>query len=110
MSASEAKSDQGLPAPLGAGMPRTMSKALIRFVPLLITLVTTCVAVVLGWTMWNTYMGKPWTRDGTVRSYVVTMAPEVAGRIVELPVQDNEFVHRGDLLLVIDPTDYTIAV
>jgi multidrug resistance efflux pump len=25
-------------------------------------------------------------------------------------VQDNEFVHRGDLLLVIDPTDYTIAV
>ena len=87
-----------------------MSKALIRIVPLLITLVTTCVAVVLGWTMWNTYMGKPWTRDGTVRSYVVTMAPEVAGRIVELPVQDNEFVHRGDLLLVIDPTDYTIAV
>jgi len=38
------------------------------------------------------------------------MAAEVAGRIVELPVVDNQFVHRGDLLLVIDPTDYRIAV
>ena len=43
-------------------------------------------------------------------AYVVTMAPEVAGRIVELPVRDNQFVHKGDLLLVIDPTDYRIAV
>jgi RND family efflux transporter MFP subunit len=55
-------------------------------------------------------MVAPWTRDGTVRAYVVTMAPEVAGRIVELPVADNQFVHKGDLLMVIDPTDYTIAI
>ena len=114
MSPSETKSEEGhiidLPARYSAGTPRTMSKAIFRIIPLLITLFTTGVAVVLGWAMWNIYMGQPWTRDGTVRSYVVTMAPEIAGRIVELPVQDNEFVHKGDLLLVIDPTDYTIAV
>ncbi|MGC2203225.1 MAG: HlyD family secretion protein, partial [Stellaceae bacterium] len=52
----------------------------------------------------------PWTRDGTVRAYVVTMAPQVAGQIVELPVADNQFVHKGDLLMVIDPTNYKIAV
>ena len=55
-------------------------------------------------------MVAPWTRDGTVRAYVVTMAPEVAGRIVQLPVVDNQFVHKGDLLMVIDPTNYKIAV
>jgi RND family efflux transporter MFP subunit len=60
--------------------------------------------------MWDAYMGAPWTRDSTVRTYVVTMAPEVAGRIVKLPVADNQFVHEGDLLLVIDPTDYRIAL
>jgi RND family efflux transporter MFP subunit len=38
------------------------------------------------------------------------MAPEVAGRIVKLPVADNQFVHKGDLLMVIDPTDFRIAV
>jgi multidrug resistance efflux pump len=60
--------------------------------------------------MWDAYMAAPWTRDGTVRVYVVTKAPEVAGRIVELPVVDNQFVHRGDLLMVVDPTDFVIAV
>jgi multidrug resistance efflux pump len=87
-----------------------MHKAPIRTLPLLITLATTVVAVVLGWAMWDAYMGAPWTRDGTVRTYVVTMAPEVAGRIVELSVVDNQFVHKGDLLLVIDPTNYKIAL
>ena len=75
-----------------------------------ITLVTVVAAVALGWAMWTAYMGAPWTRDGTVRAYVITMAPEVAGRIVALPVRDNQFVHKGDLLMVIDQTDYKIAV
>ena len=77
---------------------------------MLITLVTVALAVGLGMTAWNAYMGSPWTRDATVRAYVVTIAPEVAGRIVELPVADNQFVHKGDLLMRIDPTNYRIAV
>jgi multidrug resistance efflux pump len=76
----------------------------------LITLVTVGLAVPLAWAIWDAYMGAPWTRDGTVRVYVVTMAPEVAGRIVGLPVADNKFVHKGDLLMMIDPRDYRIAV
>jgi len=82
----------------------------LRIFPLLITLAAVAAAVVLGRAMWEAYMGAPWTRDGTVRVYVVTMAPQVAGQIVQLPVNDNQFVHKGDLLLVIDPTDYKIAV
>jgi len=78
--------------------------------PFVITLVTTALAGLLGWAMWGVYMGTPWTRDATLRAHVVTIAPEVAGRIVELPVVDNKFVHKGDLLMVIDPTNYIIAV
>jgi RND family efflux transporter MFP subunit len=78
--------------------------------PLLITLITVLIAVVLGRAMWDDYVEAPWTRDGTVRAYVVTMAPEVTGRIIELPVHDNQFVHSGELLMVIDPTNYKIAV
>jgi RND family efflux transporter MFP subunit len=68
------------------------------------------VAVPFGEAMWDAYMRAPWTRDGVVRVYVATMATEVAGRIVELPVADNQFVHKGDLLMVIDPINYKIAV
>src|SRR6266566_8975326 len=82
----------------------------LRIIPVLITLATVALAALLGWAMWRVYMGGPWTRDATVRAYVVTMAPEVAGRIVELHVVDNGYVRKGDLLMVIDPTNYTIAV
>jgi multidrug resistance efflux pump len=82
----------------------------VRMLPVLITLATAALAASLGWATWNVYMGAPWTRDSTVRTYVVTRAPEVAGRVVELPVADNQFVHKGDLLLVIDPTDFRIAL
>src|SRR4030088_2263818 len=85
-------------------------KSRMRFAPILITLGTVAAAVLLAWATWQAYMGSPWTRDGTVRAYVVTMAPEVAGRIVELPVADNQFVHKGDLLMVIDPTNFKIAL
>jgi multidrug resistance efflux pump len=89
---------------------RETVKRRLRIVPLLITLATVALAVPLGWATWDAYMGAPWTRDGTVRVYVVTMAPEVTGRIVEFPVADNQFVHMGDLLMLIDPRDYRIAV
>jgi multidrug resistance efflux pump len=81
-----------------------------RVLPVLVTLCAVAVAGVLVWAMWKVYMAAPWTRDGTVRVYVVTMAPEVAGRIVDLPVTDNQFVHKGDALMVVDPTNFRIAV
>ena len=74
------------------------------------TLVVVAVALMAGWMLWHTYMLSPWTRDGTVRVYIVTIAPEVAGRIVQLNVIDNQYVHKGDLLFVVDPSDYKIAV
>src|SRR5258708_27315150 len=86
------------------------ARSRIGAVPVRTALGAVALAAFLGWAMWQSYMGTPWTRDGTVRAYVVTMAPEVAGRIVELPVADNQFVHKGDVLMVIDPTNYAIAV
>ena len=112
---SKAKRDAAIDSPAPVWSPEpvlrpTSQRRRVRIVPLLITLVAVGAAGALGWAMWNAYMATPWTRDGTVRVYVVTMAPQVAGQIVELPVADNQFVHKGDLLMVIDPTNYKIAV
>jgi multidrug resistance efflux pump len=82
----------------------------LRFLPVLATVTAVAVAALLGWAAWQYYMGSPWTRDGTVRAYVVKVAPEVAGEIVQLPIADNQFVHKGDLLMLIDPRNYSIAV
>ena len=81
-----------------------------RLAPVLFTLLLVSAAAVCGWFGWHAYIAPPWTRDGAVRAYVVVLAPEVAGRVVSLPVLDNQVVHKGDVMLEIDPTDYAIAV
>jgi multidrug resistance efflux pump len=105
-----ARQSHGSDVPRRVASDRDRVKSRIPVVPILITLSTIAVAALFAWAMWQTYMSAPWTRDGTVRAYVVTMAPEVAGRIVKLTVADNHFVHKGDELFEIDPADYRIAV
>jgi multidrug resistance efflux pump len=93
----------------GVEVPRRRSWP-VRVLPVLFTGTAVAVAGVLAWAMWHAYMGTPWTRDGTVRAYVIQETPQVSGRIVNLPVIADQFVHKGDLLMEIDPTDYQIAV
>jgi multidrug resistance efflux pump len=104
------KESDGPEAPRRAPRDRDRAKPRIALGPILITLVTLAAAALLAWAGWEAYMATPWTRDGTVRVYVTTMAPEVAGKIVELPIADNQFVHKGDELFEIDPADYRIAL
>jgi multidrug efflux system membrane fusion protein len=53
---------------------------------------------------------RPQTDDATVRANLVGVAPQVSGHIVELRVRDNQQVQQGDLLFVIDPRPYEIAL
>ena len=105
-----ARQSDGSDVPPDVARDHDNIRSRIRVAPILITLGTIAVAALLAWATWRVYMGAPWTRDGTVRAYVVTMAPEVSGRIVKLPVADNQFVHKGDVLFEIEAADYRIAL
>jgi membrane fusion protein, multidrug efflux system len=52
----------------------------------------------------------PRTDDASVRANLIEIAPEVSGRLVQLPVKDNAFVKQGDLLFAIDPRPYEYAL
>src|SRR5882757_9097765 len=116
MSSMELKSDHVARKGDGSDVPRHVASnrdnanSRTPIAPILITLGAVAVAGLLVWAMWEAYMAAPWTRNGTVRAYVVTMAPEVAGRIVKLSVADNQLVRKGDELFEIDPADYRIAL
>lgn len=68
------------------------------------------IAVYLGYQLWLRYMDSPWTRDGRVRANIVQITADVGGRVVSVPVHDNEFVHRGDVLFEVDPARYQLAL
>ena len=104
---SQPPSVDGQPAPSN---DRRSIRRRLRLLPMLVTLIVAAIGAGAAWLMWQNYMGKPWTRDGTVRTNVVTLAPDIAGQVVQLAVRDNQFVHKGDLLIKIDPRDYQVAV
>src|SRR5437667_12500544 len=69
--------------------------------------VAAAIAVVVALLQWET---RPQTDDATVRANFVGIAPQVSGHIVELRVRDSQQVKQGDLLFLIDPRPYEIAL
>jgi multidrug resistance efflux pump len=49
------------------------------------------------------YVTNPWTREGQVRAQVIQITSRMTAPIVNLPIKDNQFVKKGDLLFEIDP-------
>jgi len=64
-------------------------------------------AVAIALLQWET---RPQTDDATIRANFVGIAPQVNGHIVDLRVRDNQQVQQGDLLFLIDPRPYEIAL
>jgi multidrug resistance efflux pump len=52
----------------------------------------------------------PYTPQGIVQAFVVAIAPEVPGRVIEVGVADNQKVEAGNLLFRVDPEPYEIAL
>ena len=48
----------------------------------------------------------PSSNDVRVLKYVVQIIPQVKGRVIEVPVEPNRLVRKGELLFRIDPTPY----
>ncbi|MGO9109412.1 MAG: efflux RND transporter periplasmic adaptor subunit [Thermoguttaceae bacterium] len=72
------------------------------------------VVVVIG--LW---FGVPWldralstvsTDDAYVSDYVTFVAPRVFGQVVKVLVEDNNRVHKGDVLVELDRTPYHVQV
>lgn len=75
-----------------------------------LTLAMVAVAAALVVVLWREYMVAPWTRDGRVGAEVVQIAPEVSGTVRDVRVVDNQFVHHGDTLYIIDPERFRLAI
>ncbi|MFZ1469283.1 MAG: HlyD family secretion protein [Paracoccaceae bacterium] len=64
------------------------------------------VILVLGATLWWWWQNEkihPSTDDAYLQAHVLTIAPQVGGRILQVAVAENDYVKAGDLLVQIDP-------
>ena len=73
-------------------------------------IVVTIPIVALATTMLLLNVVAPSALDVQVVKYVVQIVPRVPGRVVEVPVEPNRLVHKGDLLFRIDPRPFQYEV
>ena len=66
--------------------------------------------VVLAATILLLNIFAPTTTDVRVVKYVVPIVAQVKGRVIEVPVANNQVVKKGDVLFRIDPTPYASEV
>jgi multidrug efflux system membrane fusion protein len=88
-------------------MATTAGKTSKRTWPAIVLVVVTLVLLVFVIRLWDR---TPRTDDAYVYADTIDVVPEVSGRIVELPVRDNQAVKQGDLLFRIDPRPYQDAL
>jgi multidrug efflux system membrane fusion protein len=88
-------------------MATTASKTSKRKWPAIVLVVVTLLLLVYVIRVWDR---APRTDDAYVYADTIDVVPEVNGRIVELPVHDNQAVKQGDLLFRIDPRPYQDAL
>ena len=77
---------------------------------IVITLSTVAIAAWVLYGLYKDYLIYPWTRNGQVSAQVIQITPRVTGPLIELPIKDNQWIKKGDLLFKIDPSDYEAQV
>lgn len=50
------------------------------------------------------------TDDAQIEADIIPVIPRVSGYVEEVRVKDNQMVHKGDTLIIIDDRDYQIAL
>ncbi len=90
--------------------PATKKRSAVNLLRYLATGVLVAAALVAARYGWRVYVTSPWTRDGMVRVQVANVAPQISGQIVEVRTSDNQHVHKGDILYVIEKFDFVVAL
>ena len=77
-----------------------------RPVVIIVALVVAALLIAGGAYLYLSSRGKASTDDAYTDGNVVAIAPQVSGQVISLEVNDNQFVHKGDILIRIDPRQF----
>jgi membrane fusion protein (multidrug efflux system) len=74
--------------------------------PLVILAIVVVLTIIASIAYWLLTRNLESTDDAYTEGNAIAFAPKIAGYVTELNIDDNTVVHKGDLLLKIDPRDY----
>ncbi|MGA2262019.1 MAG: HlyD family secretion protein [Acidobacteriota bacterium] len=87
--------------------PKAKSSRLALKVVLILVL---CAALAGAYYAWHYFADQESTDDAQIDGHIVPIASRVGGTVLEVKVDDNQYVEAGTLLIKIDPKDYQVAL
>jgi len=87
-----------------------MGRRIKNVIGYLITFTVVAIAGLILYEMFQDYLLHPWTRDGQVQGQIIQITSRVSGPIITIPIVDNQFVNKDDLLFKIDPRTFAAEV
>jgi len=67
------------------------------------------VLLIVGFFVYRYLASYESTDDAQVDGHINSISARIAGHVTKLDIQDNEYVHAGQVLVEIDPADYQVA-
>jgi membrane fusion protein (multidrug efflux system) len=68
------------------------------------------VLAVAGYFLWNYFGSYESTDDAQIDGHLNAISARLSGQVIEVLVDDEQIVKKGDVLVKIDPRDYEVAV
>ncbi len=74
----------------------------------IVFLVVILALLLVGWFWWES---RHWedTDDAEIDGHIYPISARVSGHVIKVNYDDGQFVHKGDVLVQMDPTDYQVA-
>src|SRR5215469_15961137 len=86
---------------------RTSGKTILFRIVVVLLLV---IAAATGYLYWKDSQRFETTDDAQVDGQIYTISPRVTGHVIEVPVEDQQIVKTGDVLVKLDPKDFEVAL
>jgi membrane fusion protein (multidrug efflux system) len=78
--------------------------------PLIVLAAVVVLLAVVALVWWFMTRNEESTDDAYTDGNAITIAPKVSGYVTKLDIDDNVYVHKGQLMVQIDPRDYRAQV
>jgi membrane fusion protein (multidrug efflux system) len=74
-----------------------------------VALAAIVVLLLVGWFWWDSRRWES-TDDAQIDGYIYPVSARVSGQVIKVNYDDGQVVHRGDVLVQVDPKDYQVAL
>src|ERR1700757_2390838 len=90
--------------------PKNIPRRKSRVARLLVIGVVIAILAVVGYELWRYVNSYESTDDAQIDGHIDAISARIAGNVIDIRAEDEQYVKAGEVLVRLDPRDYEVAV